>query len=228
MNPMAAMTPRNFKNKSRTGTSTETTDLLERIRQGDAAAKSELFAHCYAELERQADARIYRNDFSANFDRTSLVHEVYLKLAGMGAIAAFDRGHFIAYAAQVMRSIIIDTFRSQTSEMHGGVDPHQSLDVDACESRSVDQTIHIDVHAAVKQLARIDPRLEQVAKLRYLAEFTDEQVAELLGLSERTVARDCKRVKAMLAELLQAYAPLFGGLNGTKRQTAAYFATAIQ
>ena len=177
-------------------------DLLMLVEQGDAAAKDALFAHCYPELKRLAHSRLLYTNRSATLDTTALVHDVYLKLAGMGGIAMTSRSHFMAYAARTMRSLIIDIIRARGAEMRGGNAQHLSLDTDLSDRLSQSETVVLDIHGALDQLAEVDPRLVQVVEMRYFAGFTDDEIAASLDVSVRTVRRDWQRARVLLAAAL--------------------------
>ena len=178
-------------------------ELFARVEQGDAAAKDALFAHCYPELKRLAHMRLTHTTHSATLDTTALVHDVYLKLANMGGIATTSRGHFMAYAARTMRSLIIDIIRSRGAEMHGGNATHLSLDTDLSDRLAADEVSVLDIHGTLDQLAEVDPRLVQVVEMRYFAGFTDDEIAAALGINARTVTRDWQRAKVLLAAALR-------------------------
>jgi RNA polymerase sigma factor (TIGR02999 family) len=180
------------------------TDLLARMRQGDASAKEDLFARCYPDLKRFAHMRLTAAQRSGTLDTTSLVHEVFLKLSGMGAVAAASREHFMAYAATTMRSIIIDAVRARMAEVRGGGAMHLSLDTDLGDRLAKSEENLLDIHGALDQLAEVDPRLVQVVEMRYFAGFTEQEIATSLGVTERTVRRDWQRARALLAATLAA------------------------
>lgn len=181
------------------------TDLILRVQQGDAAAKDALFAHCYPELKRLAHSRLMMTSGgSATLDTTALVHDVYLKLAGMGGIATSSRAHFMAYAAHTMRSIIIDIIRARSAEMRGGNAQHLSLDTDLSDRIGESEEAVLDINGALDQLAEVDPRLVQVVEMRYFAGFSEQEIGAALGVSERTVARDWQRARVLLAASLKS------------------------
>lgn len=177
-------------------------ELMARVRDGDADAKDALFASCYPELKRLAHVRLMQSGPSATLDTTALVHDVYLKLARMGGIAAESRGHFMAYAAHAMRSIIVDLLRARAAEMRGGNAPHLSLDTDLGERLGKSEEDVLDIHLALEQLAKVDPRLVQVVEMRYFAGFSEAEVAAALGVNVRTVGRDWQRARVLLAAAL--------------------------
>ncbi len=180
----------------------DSTDLLARVNDGDVAAKDELFTHCYPELKRLAHARLVNTHHSATLDTTALVHDVYLKLNAMGGIAATSRGHFMAYAAHTMRSLIIDALRARAAEIRGGNAPHLSLDTDLGDRIGKPEDNVLEIHEALDQLAAVDPRLVQVVEMRYFAGFSEAEIAALLGVAERTVRRDWQRARVLLAAAL--------------------------
>lgn len=177
-------------------------ELFARVEQGDAAAKDALFAHCYPELKRLAHQRLNQNHRSATMDTTALVHDVYLKLAGMKGIATLSRAHFMAYAAHAMRSIIIDALRARAAVVRGGDAQHLSLDTDLGEQLGKSESDVLEIHNALEQLAKVDERLVKVVEMRYFAGFSRSEIASALDVNERTVNRDWDRARVLLAAIL--------------------------
>src|SRR5262249_4493068 len=103
----------------------EITQLLDQVRQGDAAARERFFARIYGELDGLARRQIGRPDRFTMLDAPGLVHEVYLRLAQQSELPGQDRRAFLAYASRIMRSVIIDYVRSARAERHGGA--HQMV-----------------------------------------------------------------------------------------------------
>src|SRR6204780_4316220 len=99
---------------------TQLTELLGRVRSGDAQARDALFAAAYAELHRLARARLRGGGRDSVLDTTCLVHESYLRFVNAGDLRAEDRRAFFAYASQVMRSVVIDAVRDRIAEKRGG------------------------------------------------------------------------------------------------------------
>ena len=98
----------------------EITELLAAARGGDAAAASAAFSLLYNDLRRLARAKLRQHQPMTLLDTTALVHESYLKLVGQQALPVSDRHHFFAYAARVMRSVIVDMARARLAERRGG------------------------------------------------------------------------------------------------------------
>ena len=99
---------------------TQLTVLLGRLRSGDGNARDALFAVAYPELRRLARARLRAGGRNTVLDTTSLVHESYLRFIRAGELRAEDRRAFFAYAAQVMRHVVVNAARDRKAEKRGG------------------------------------------------------------------------------------------------------------
>lgn len=180
--------------------STETTALLHAVRNGDDRACDALFPHVYAELRRLSEQRIRRQSGAVTLSATGLVHEAYLKMAGGGDWA--DRAHFMAVAARAMRQILTDRARARTADKRGGALRAVTLHDDevGTEDISLDQILSVD--AALERLAAHDARLARLVELRFYGGMEVDEIAEVLGTSPRTTARDWARAKAYLRSFL--------------------------
>lgn len=181
----------------------DVTILIERARDGDAAAFDQIFKLLYPELRGVAHRRLSRNVRDDAFETTALVNECYLKLVRRGSLTPGDRAHFLAYAATVMRSIIVDAARQAQAEKHGGDADHVPLDTHLVATLPGAAAEIIDVHAALEELARMDARLARVVEMRYFGGMSDEEIAEALDLSDRTVRRDWEKARLLLAHALR-------------------------
>jgi len=173
--------------------------LLAAINRGEAGAVDELFALLYPQLRELAHARLRRSGRFTLLDTTSLVHESYLRLLKADSLQAAERGQFMAYAARVMRSVVIDFVRRRAAERRGGDAVHVGLDEELAELTDPREREVVRVHEALQELAAIDERLVRVVEMRYFAGMTEEQVAEALDLSRRSVARDWEKARLFLA-----------------------------
>ena len=177
----------------------QVTSLLLAVGRGERVALGELYALLYPELRRLAHAKVRRSGDMTLLDTTSLVHESYLRFEKSGALAIGDRAQFMAYAARVMRSVVVDTIRSRQAERRGGDAVHVELDEEhaasACDPRENEV---LRVHESLAELAAIDARLVQVVEMRYFAGMTESEIAEVLGLGVRTVARDWEKARLFL------------------------------
>lgn len=163
-----------------------------------------LYASLYRELHQLAHARMRRSGDLTLLDTTALVNEAYLRFGQTTTIAFTDRSHFLAYAARVMRTIVIDAVRRRQAERHGGKAAHVEWDDDALgdELASHDNEV-VRVHESLTELAAIDPRLARVAEMRYFAGMTENEVAMALGMAVRTVARDWEKARLFLHAALR-------------------------
>jgi RNA polymerase sigma factor (TIGR02999 family) len=176
------------------------TDLIGRARNGDRHARDGLFAAAYPQLHQMARERLRRHQRNTMLDTTVVVHESYMRFLQAGQLRVEDRAHFFGYAGKVMRSVIVDTVRERLAQRRGGAVKPMTLDSQiAAEGGSAEI---LAVHEALENLGREDPRLVEVVELRYFAGLTDSQVAEALGVAERTVRRDWQKARLLLAEAL--------------------------
>lgn len=178
------------------------TDLIHRARHGDGVAVDALFRSVYPELRAMARARLRRHQRNTLLDTTELVHESYMRFVQAGRLQLDDRVHFMGYAGKIMRSVIVDTVRERRAERRGGSQRPITLDSQIGAPGADAGAEILEVHQALDGLAEHDPRLVQVVELRYFAGMTDAQVAEALGVGERTVRRDWEKARLLLAESL--------------------------
>ena len=180
----------------------QVTVLLEAARRGDAAAMDQLFSVVYDDLHQLAHSKLRRSGALTLLDTTALVHESYLRLFNAHSLEAADRSHFMGYAARVMRSIIVDFVRRRMAERRGGDAVHVDLDSALAQLTDPRERELMHVHEALDELAAIDERLVRVVEMRYFAGMTEPEVAEALGISLRSVARDWEKARLFLATSL--------------------------
>jgi RNA polymerase sigma factor (TIGR02999 family) len=177
----------------------QVTLLLDASRRGDAAALEQLFDLLYQDLGQLAHAKLRRSGQFTLLDTTGLVHESYLRLFKAGSLDATDRGHFMGYAAQVMRSIVVDFVRRRSTDRRGGDVIHIDLDAAGAQVEDAREREVLEIHEALQELSKIDPRLVRVVEMRYFAGMTEEEVADALDRSVRSVARDWEKARLFLA-----------------------------
>lgn len=178
------------------------TQLLARLQSGDAEARNALFAAAYPELHRLARSRLRDGGRHTLLDTTCLVHEAYLRFVSAGELRAEDRRAFFAYASQVMRSVIVNSVRERIAEKRGGNARPVTLSTQLAASVAEDEETILKVHEAMQVLEQADPRLGQVAQMRYFGGYSEQEIAETLDVTERNVRRDWEKARLMLAELL--------------------------
>ena len=177
--------------------------LLKRIGEGDNDARDQLFALLYDDLRRLAHSRMRRSETITLLDTTSLVHDTYLKLVNAHQLRFEDRGKFFAYAASLMRVIVVDAVRARRADRRGGGATHFVLDTQIGDEARKGEDQVIKVHDALDDLCKLDERLVKVVEMRYFAGLTEQEIAESLGITERTVRRDWEKARAILFEALK-------------------------
>lgn len=180
------------------------TQLLARARAGESAARDAAFEQVYAELKRLAHRQLAAQR-NATLCTTALVHEAYERLSGSDATPQ-DRRHFIALGARAMRFVLVDHARRAAAQKRDGA--LQTLSVSGGIGTGGSEASATDVLAldqALERLAMLDARLAQVVEWRFFGGLTEPEIAEELGLTERTVQRDWRRARAFLhRELAEA------------------------
>ena len=177
----------------------QVTKLLSAIGQGQEGALGELYSLLYPELHHLAHSRMRRSGNATGLDTTALLHESFLRFEKSGAVSLADRHRFMAYAAHVMRSVVVDNIRAAQRERHGGGATHVEFD-DAQHGLAADPRHDevLRVHEALGELAGISARLVQVVEMRYFAGMTEAEIATVLGVTVRTVARDWEKARLFL------------------------------
>jgi RNA polymerase sigma factor (TIGR02999 family) len=160
--------------------------MLDAIGKGNAEAPSALLDLVYHELRRLASRRMAGEAAGQTLQATALVHEAWLRLVGEGNRRFEDRTHFFAAAAEAMRHILIDRARRRRAVRHGGEYERVDLQEDMLASPGDDEQLLV-VNDALENLERKHPVQAQVVKLRYFAGMSNEEIAELLGVSLSTV-----------------------------------------
>ncbi len=179
--------------------------LVEAAERGDGSATNELFSALYSELHRLARRELFRHGAPISISAGTLLHQAYLDMAARnGDGPRFpDQGRFMAYAARVMRGLIIDHVRSRCARKRGGEFEITSLAQDM-EGVGADGTELARISEALDELAKLDPGLAQVVDLKFFCGFSFEEIAEMHGLSQRTVRRKWEKARLYLYESISA------------------------
>jgi RNA polymerase sigma factor (TIGR02999 family) len=177
--------------------------ILSAIEQGDAHAAERLLPLVYDELRKLASQKLAQERPGQTLQATALVHEAYLRLVDQQAVQRWDsRGHFFAAAAEAMRRILVENARRKRTEKHGGQLARQQLDeVDIAASSPSDDILALD--EALAKLEAEDPVKARLVKLRYFSGLTEEDAANVLGVSRTTVQRQWRYAKAWLLDELR-------------------------
>jgi RNA polymerase sigma-70 factor (ECF subfamily) len=172
------------------------TELLLALQAGRPGALESLLDVVYDHLRTMAAAYLSRDRGTPTLQPTSLVHELYFKLVDQRSVSFQNRAHFFATAAILMRRLIVDHARTYAAEKRGGgrlVPLDQGIDAALEQPEEV-----IRVHEALEALAGLDPRQARIVELRFFGGFSNEETAEILGLSVATVKRDWAMARAWL------------------------------
>lgn len=179
------------------------TGLLQRAQSGDRDAAEALFAESYPVLQRLARARLRAHVRTPTLDTSSLVHEAYLRFVAAGRLRIEDATHFRHWASRVMRSVIVDLARRRQAERRGGRLARITLASDLSVEAAGGEDLILRVHEALDAFAHVDARAAQVVELRFFAGMTESEVADILGVTERTVRRDWDKARLLLTEMLR-------------------------
>lgn len=181
----------------------ELTELFSAVNAGDRGAIDRLMAVMYKELHQLAHRRLYASARADSLDTTGLVHESYLRFLKAGRIQVTDRGHFLAYSSRVMRSVIIDIVRRHHREKRGGGALQVTLTTQLLDAAQASDEQLSRLSEALEELGIAEPRLVQVVEMRYFAGLLEQEIAEALGVTERTVRRDWQKARLLLIAALE-------------------------
>jgi RNA polymerase sigma factor (TIGR02999 family) len=175
------------------------TDLLDDLRGGDRDALDRITVLLYDELREIA--RRHRRAYvdSASLVTTALVHEAYLKLVDQSRAKWNDRAHFLALAAVAMRHILADRAKARVAVKRGGDHVAVTLDEETIASDDMPGAL-LQIDEAIARLDAIDARLARVVEYRFFGGLTNEEIAEALGVTVRTVERDWVKARMLLRE----------------------------
>jgi len=173
------------------------TRILEAIQAGRSQAAAELLPLVYDELRRIAAVKMAQERPGQTLQPTALVHEAWLRLGGDSQPAWQNRAHFFAAAGEAMRRILIEKARRRQRVRHGGGLERVELDDFDLAAPEADERL-LQIHDALDRLADEDPVKADVVKFRFFVGLSDREVAEALGVSERTIERHWAYAKVWL------------------------------
>jgi RNA polymerase sigma factor (TIGR02999 family) len=163
----------------------------------------ELFRTMYQDLRRLASSRLRRSENITMLDTTALVHESYMRFQNQSDLGGMSQGQFLAYAARVMRFVVIDFVRQRHAERRGGDHLHVTLNTEVAESVSIKDDDVVRIHEAIEELAQVDDRLARIVEMRCFAGLDEMAIAQALGITDRTVRRDWQKARLLLKAVLQ-------------------------
>jgi RNA polymerase sigma factor (TIGR02999 family) len=181
----------------------EITARLHDLREGDHDAMARLVPLVYDELRRVAHRQLAGEHEGHTVDTTGLVHEAYLRLAAQEHADWKDRGHFFAAASLAMRRVLVDYARQHRAAKRGGALTQVPLEdtMAIVEERA---NVLLELDEALGRLAALDERLSRVVECRFFGGLTEEETAEALGVTSRTVRRDWIKARGWLHQELRA------------------------
>jgi RNA polymerase sigma factor (TIGR02999 family) len=177
--------------------------LLRAAQAGDEAAAARLLPLVYEELRRLARARMARLSPGETLQPTALVHEAYLRLVGKASLRLEGRRHFFFAAARAMRDILVERARAKAGPRRGGGRRRVALRDDAAAKGPPAAEV-LALNDALSELEKEDPLKAQIVQLRYFTGMKAGEAAEVLGMSERTLHRQWRFIKAWLRRRLDA------------------------
>ncbi len=178
-------------------TSSDATRIVNALAAGDHQAAEQLMPLVYDEFRRLADDYLRQETRAITLQPTALVHEAYLKLIDQTRVNWQGRTHFFAVGAQAMRRILVDHARARHRAKRGGGWQRVTLDEHLLLSPQRDADL-LAVDEAIEKLAKLDPRQARIVELRFFGGLSVEEVAEVLGVSKRTVENEWKIIRAWL------------------------------
>jgi RNA polymerase sigma factor (TIGR02999 family) len=181
----------------------ELTHLFNGIKDGDRTAIDRLMAVMYQELHQLAHRRLSSSPRRNSLETTGLIHESYLRFLKAGHMRVTDRAHFLSYSSRVMRSIIVDFARKHRAERRGGDLLQVTLNTKVADEAHMSEEHLIRINQALEDLGNTEPRLVQVVEMRYFGGLEESEIAEVLGLTERTVRRDWQKARLLLSAALK-------------------------
>ncbi len=181
----------------------DVTVILDAVQRGEPKAAAELMSMVYQELRRLAAHKMAQESPGHTLQATALVHEAWLRLGGPDDLKFRGRTHFFAAAAEAMRQILIDHARRKRSLKRGG--GAQKIDLDQVDAAvGADDETLLMINEALEKLSQEDARAAELVKLRFFVGLTNEEAAQVLGISERSAKRYWTFARACLYREISA------------------------
>ena len=177
------------------------TQLLQSVGLGDQRASDELLGILQDELRRAAGEKLNRLPPGQTLQPTALVHEVYLRLVGQGPLGVKDRRDFLRFAVRAMQDVLVETSRRKAALKHGGDRRRVDLTAEGLTADVRPEELFA-LDEALTALAEKDARKAELVRLRFFVGLSEEEIAEVLEVSVRTVRRDWRFARAWLSKTL--------------------------
>lgn len=176
-------------------------DVLTELRSGRRDTLDRLMPLVYDQLRAIARRQLALREHGATLSTTGLVHEAYLKLVDQSRVAWGDRGHFFALASVAMRHVLTDRARARLTRKRNGGMRCVTLENEQIPQEDLPEAM-LELNEALDRLSAVDPRLAQVVECRFFGGLSEEETAEALGVTARTVQRDWAKAKMLLRRAL--------------------------
>ena len=191
------------RNGDQTSDSAVRTDVLTELRSGRHGALDQLIPLVYNELRAIAHRQLAIRARGSTLSTTALVHETYLKLVDQSRADWRDRAHFLAVASIAMRHVLVDRAKARATLKRGGDRRRITLD-DSHIAVDDQPDALLQLDGAMTRLAELQPRLARVVECRFFGGLTEDEIAEALGVTVRTVQRDWAKARMLLQRELEA------------------------
>ena len=178
-------------------------DVLTELRSRAQHSLDQVVALTYQELRAIAHRRLAARGPGGTLSTTALVHEAYLKLVDQSRAGWQDLAHFRALASLAMRHVLVDRARERSALKRGGVRRQITLDDEVMALEDQAEML-LQLNDALERLVMVDPRLGRVVDCRFFGGLTEQETAEALGLTTRTVQRDWVKARVLLRRLLES------------------------
>jgi RNA polymerase sigma factor (TIGR02999 family) len=175
----------------------EVTQILQNWSGGDSEAPARLMPFVYDEMRRLARVFLAKERGNHTLQPTALVHEAYVRLIDQTRVNWQNRAHFYGIAASMMRRVLIDHARSHATDKRGGATIRLSID-DVQVPVEERAAALLDLDEALERLKEMDERKCKIVEMRFFGGLSDEEIAEVLDVSTRTVLRDWKTARLWL------------------------------
>jgi RNA polymerase sigma factor (TIGR02999 family) len=176
-------------------------DVLSELRSGRRDTLDRLMPVVYEELRVIARHQRGMRQGGGTLSTTGLVHETYLKLVDQSRVAWRDRAHFLALASVAMRHLLVDRARARGTRKRDGAWRRVTLDDEQIAGDAQPEAL-LDINDALDRLAAVEPRLARVVECRFFGGLSEEETAEALGVTTRTVQRDWVKARMLLRRAL--------------------------
>ena len=193
----------------------ELTGLLQAWSDGDEKALEQLVPRVERELHRLAGQHMAGERRNHPLQTTALINEAYIRLIGWKNVRWQSRAHFFSVAAQIMRRVLVDYARARRRNKRGGEALETTLD-EGCVFQQERSRDLVAIDEALTRLAEIDPRKSRIVELRFFGGLSEEEVALVLHITDRTVRREWRLAKAWL------YSEITGVEHPARSQTRRF------